>query len=52
MTGPAFQDAKAADGIVKQKYSPLELQVLEMKKKYPGVILVFEVGSLSCWNQD
>ncbi|KAI0071810.1 hypothetical protein K474DRAFT_1668569 [Panus rudis PR-1116 ss-1] len=25
-------------------YTPLELQILEMKKKYPGTILMFEVG--------
>lgn len=27
-----------------QAYSPLELQVLELKRKHPGVLLAIEVG--------
>lgn len=51
MTG-RLTDGRSADRIVQQKYSPLELQVLELKKEHPGVILIFEVSSLrlsTCW---
>ncbi|KAK4699369.1 DNA mismatch repair protein MSH3, partial [Phenoliferia sp. Uapishka_3] len=36
--------AKAAATATGVKYTPLEKQVLELKKKYPGVVLLFEVG--------
>ena len=44
VNGTGGRRAKGADGIVAQKHTPLELQVLEFKKKYPGVLLVIEVG--------
>ena len=36
---------KGADSIVPQKHTPLELQVVELKKKYPDILLIIEVQS-------
>lgn len=33
-----------SDAIVPQKHTPLELQVVELKKQYPGILLIIEVG--------
>eukprot|EP00884_Botryococcus_braunii_P017424 jgi/Botrbrau1/4365/Bobra.105_2s0012.1 len=43
---PAFGQRKqpGAEDIVPQKHTPLELQVLALKKKYPDCILIIEVG--------
>lgn len=35
---------KGADSIVPQKHTPLELQVVELKKKYPDILLIIEVS--------
>ena len=32
-----------SDSIVPQKHTPLELQVVEFKKKHPGILLIIEV---------
>ncbi|KAK0539481.1 Mismatch repair protein msh3 [Tilletia horrida] len=39
--GKAKDDDAAGDGVV---YTPLEKQILELKREYPGVLLIIEVG--------
>ena len=33
-----------SESIVPQKHTPLELQVVEFKKKYPGLLLIIEAS--------
>lgn len=41
----ADRNAKALSSITKPKYTPLELQIVELKEKHPGVLLIVEVCS-------
>ena len=40
---------QGADSIVAQKHTPLELQVVELKKKYPDILLIIEVSIVFRW---
>ncbi|CAO3694195.1 unnamed protein product [Umbelopsis ramanniana] len=42
--GVTQPDTQALKHKVKTNYTPLEIQVVELKEKYPGVLLVIEVG--------
>lgn len=39
--------AKAMSAVIKPKYTPLELQIVDLKDKHPGILLIVEVWS-SC----
>ena len=43
-----YRETQKLDAITKPKYTPLELQIIELKEKHPGVLLVVEVSSTSC----
>jgi hypothetical protein len=49
--GVGDKTAQGAESIIPQKHTPLELQVVEFKKKYPGILLLIEVSSLNCDSQ-
>ncbi|KAL3139906.1 hypothetical protein ABBQ38_004198 [Trebouxia sp. C0009 RCD-2024] len=36
--------AKATSAVTKPKYTPLELQIVDLKDKHPGILLIVEVG--------
>ena len=40
-------NARGAAAVIKPKYTPLELQVVELKDKHPGILLIVEVSSFS-----
>lgn len=42
--GVTQPDTQVLKHKVKINYTPLEIQVVELKEKYPGVLLVIEVG--------
>lgn len=39
--------AKATSAVTKPKYTPLELQIVDLKDKHPGILLIVEVWSSS-----
>jgi DNA mismatch repair protein MSH3 len=43
-SGVTQPDTQVLKHKVKTNYTPLEIQVVELKEKYPGVLLVIEVG--------
>lgn len=39
-----YRETKKLNAITKPKYTPLELQIVELKQKHPGVLLIVEVS--------
>ncbi len=42
--------SKAMPAVTKPKYTPLELQIVDLKDRHPGVLLIVEVTTSSCAN--
>lgn len=40
-----YRETQKLNAITKPKYTPLELQIVELKEKHPGVLLIVEVSS-------
>ena len=45
---PSPKEPVAGDAAPKQPFTPLELQIVDLKRRHPGVLLVVEVCSVSC----